>query len=195
MSTANLTDKRTALLDAAISVIAQQGMRGLTHRAVESEAGLPHGSTTYYFGTREDLVLAIGEHIAANAMTDMVPIAQQLTLALADRSKPVDIEGITRGLLFWIDQNAELERVRYELELFGARVPELRRRMYETCMLFAKLCEPIAVACGSQDPERDGLLIQQALDGWMFHRIVDPHQDDEVPIRGMKLLLENIGDE
>lgn len=195
MSTETITDKRTALLDSAIRVIADQGLRGLTHRAVEAEAGLPHGSTTYYFGTREDLVVAIGDHIASNALKDMVPIAQQLTLALADRSKPVDIEELTRGLLIWIDQNEEVERVRYELELFGARIPELRQRMFETCQLFAKLCEPIAVACGSKDPERDGTLIQQALDGWMFHRIVDPHPRDEIPIRGMKLLLESIGNE
>lgn len=195
MEVAEKTDRREVLLEAAIRVIADQGLRGLTHRAVEAEAGLPHGSTTYYFGTRQDLVMAIAKHIADTAVVEMRAIAQQMSLALADRSKPVDIDGLTRGLLAFIDQHAEIERVRYELQLFGARIPELRTQMTNTCMMFTQLCEPIALACGSKDAPRDAMILQQAIDGWMFHRIVDDNPDDETPLRGVKLLLEAIGNE
>ncbi|WFR73994.1 TetR family transcriptional regulator [Prescottella defluvii] len=40
---------RTALIaDAAVTLIAQQGLRALTHRAVDRAAGIPEGSTSYY---------------------------------------------------------------------------------------------------------------------------------------------------
>ena len=49
-------DRRTAILDGALAVLAEQGMRGLTHRAVDAAAGLPPGSTSYYFRSRAALV-------------------------------------------------------------------------------------------------------------------------------------------
>jgi AcrR family transcriptional regulator len=42
--------------DAAIGLIAENGMRGLTHRAVDAAAGLPSGSTSYYASTRAALL-------------------------------------------------------------------------------------------------------------------------------------------
>ncbi|WP_345149694.1 hypothetical protein [Nonomuraea rubra] len=42
--------------DAAIEVIAEQGLRGLTHRAVDTRAGLPPGSTSSCFRTRRALL-------------------------------------------------------------------------------------------------------------------------------------------
>ena len=42
--------------DAAIAVLAEQGARGLTHRAVDQAAGLPPGTTSNYARTREALL-------------------------------------------------------------------------------------------------------------------------------------------
>ncbi len=44
------------IADSAIEVVARDGIRALTHRAVDSEAGLPSGSTSYYCRTRAQLV-------------------------------------------------------------------------------------------------------------------------------------------
>ena len=44
------------IADTAISLIAAQGLRGLTHRAVDSTAGIPQGSTSYYAPTRQALL-------------------------------------------------------------------------------------------------------------------------------------------
>ena len=45
--------------DAAVTVLARDGLRGLTHRAVDDEAGLPHGSTSNCFRSRTALLEAI----------------------------------------------------------------------------------------------------------------------------------------
>lgn len=52
-------DRRAHLLESAIAVLARGGARGLTHRAVDNEAGLTPGSTSNVFRTRRDLVTAI----------------------------------------------------------------------------------------------------------------------------------------
>src|SRR5699024_4005636 len=51
-----MEDRRTLIADSAIEVVARYGVRALTHRAVDSEAGLPSGSTSYYCRTRAQLI-------------------------------------------------------------------------------------------------------------------------------------------
>ena len=49
--------------DAAISLIARSGVRALTHRAVDAEAGVPLGTTSNYFRTREALLNGVAERL------------------------------------------------------------------------------------------------------------------------------------
>jgi AcrR family transcriptional regulator len=61
-------DRRTALADAGIGVLSSDGSRGLTHRAVDARAGVPIGTTSNYFRSRDELlqglVVRIGERLA-----------------------------------------------------------------------------------------------------------------------------------
>lgn len=189
------TDRRTALLDAAIEVVAAQGMRGLTHRAVEAHAGLPHGSTTYYFGTRHDLLVALMMHIAERGRAAVDPIAHQLTLQLADRSQPVDLDGIGDAMIAWIDLEGQMELVRYELQITGARDPETKALMTEACDTFVTICQPIVIALGSTQPAVDAKIVQAAVDGWMLSRLTNASPDDQTIKRGIKLLLGAIANE
>jgi AcrR family transcriptional regulator len=51
-------ERRIALTDAAIAVLGKGGAHGLTHRAVDDEAGLPKGTTSNYFPSRDALLEA-----------------------------------------------------------------------------------------------------------------------------------------
>lgn len=55
-------DRRTAILDAAIAVIARQGVRGLRVEKVAAEAKVAVSLIYYYFGNRTGLVRATLEH-------------------------------------------------------------------------------------------------------------------------------------
>jgi DNA-binding transcriptional regulator YbjK len=57
-------ERRDRLRDAAIEVLAADGGRGLTHRAVDAAAGLPPGTTKNYFPTRQSLLLAAADRCA-----------------------------------------------------------------------------------------------------------------------------------
>ena len=84
-----MADRRTDLLDAALELVGTQGMRGLTHRAVDTAAGVPPGSTSNYFRTREALVLGIVERyivrereMATGPGGDVPPTAEGVARAL-----------------------------------------------------------------------------------------------------------------
>ncbi|MFF4762095.1 TetR/AcrR family transcriptional regulator [Streptomyces sp. NPDC001292] len=51
--------RRTALLDAAIEVLAREGSRGLTLRAVDREAAVPTGTASNYFANRADMLAQV----------------------------------------------------------------------------------------------------------------------------------------
>lgn len=195
MDAAAKVDRREALLEAAIRVIAQSGLRGLTHRAVEAEAGLPQGSTTYYFGTRHELMLGVMEHAATRGRAAIEPIAKALTLQLADRSQPLDIDAIATGLIAFIDAQGTMELARYELQIAGARDPQTKPLMTEICDIFTEMCVPIVIACGSKDPAGDAKIVQAAVDGWMFNRLTNANPSDQTIERGIRILLAAISDD
>ncbi|MFE7777799.1 TetR/AcrR family transcriptional regulator [Streptomyces sp. NPDC057445] len=56
-------ERRIALVDAAIEVLAHEGARGLTFRAVDSRAGVPAGTASNYFANRDDLFTQAGARI------------------------------------------------------------------------------------------------------------------------------------
>lgn len=58
-----MPDRRTRLLDAALAVVADRGMKGLTHRAVDAAAGLAEGTTSNYFRNRAALIEAVLERL------------------------------------------------------------------------------------------------------------------------------------
>lgn len=83
-------DRRERIARAAIAVVAERGVEGLTHRAVAATACVPLGSTTYHFASRDDL-LEVALHTAAQdnigRLRDWeagLPVDADLAAALAD---------------------------------------------------------------------------------------------------------------
>lgn len=54
-------ERRDRLRDAAVTVLAEAGGRGLTHRAVDTAAAVPPGTAKNYFPTRDALLRAVAE--------------------------------------------------------------------------------------------------------------------------------------
>ncbi|MFI6041813.1 TetR/AcrR family transcriptional regulator [Nocardia sp. NPDC051321] len=107
--------RKELLADGAIKVIADQGLRGLTHRAVDDAAGLPSGTCSYHFPTRQALLSAVLERIGALEMTDIETAlaGQRLTDLPAD-----EIVTRTTGLLaHWLGPARGRSRARLLLML------------------------------------------------------------------------------
>jgi AcrR family transcriptional regulator len=69
--------RRQDLADAAIALLASSGVHGLTHRAAEHAAGLPPGTASNYFRSREALLIAAAERIAELHHAETSRAAQQ----------------------------------------------------------------------------------------------------------------------
>ncbi|MDT0267944.1 TetR family transcriptional regulator [Streptomyces sp. DSM 44915] len=72
-------ERRAALLDGAIEVLAAQGARGLTFRAVDTEAGVPPGTTSNYFANRDQLLTQAGGRVYERLQPD--PATMEASLA------------------------------------------------------------------------------------------------------------------
>jgi AcrR family transcriptional regulator len=62
-------DRRSAILDAAIDVIARRGVRGFRVERVAEQAGVAVSLLYYYFGSRNGLVRATLDHANERAAT------------------------------------------------------------------------------------------------------------------------------
>lgn len=185
-------DRRTLLLDAALHLIGTGGLEAVTHRAVERSAGVPHGSTTYYFGAREHLIAAAVQRLVELDREHLERLAHDLTMALARRDPYPDIEHLLAAVLAWIDQDREIQIARYELELAGARDLEVRATMSGGAAFFWRLFEPVAIAAGSQNPARDARMIVATLDGLLMDRLTHEPPDDRLIVDGFQRMLVSL---
>jgi DNA-binding transcriptional regulator YbjK len=64
-------DRKVLIADAAIDVLGRDGLRALTHRAVDGRAGLPQGTCSYHHRTRKSLLAATLNRIADLDRADM----------------------------------------------------------------------------------------------------------------------------
>lgn len=70
------TERRAALVDAAIEVLAREGARGLTFRSVDVEAGVPAGTASNYFANRDDLLTQTGSRVYERLQPDDTTVAR-----------------------------------------------------------------------------------------------------------------------
>ncbi|MEV7206067.1 MULTISPECIES: TetR family transcriptional regulator [unclassified Streptomyces] len=120
-------ERRAALVDAAIEVLAAQGARGLTFRAVDTEAGVPVGTASNYFANRDDLLTQAGARVYERLHPDEATVARQRA-AGRDRDTYVLLmrELVDRIASFRTGYLALLE-----LRLEATRRPELRAVLTE----------------------------------------------------------------
>lgn len=114
--------RRAELLEAAVDVVAEAGLRGLTHRAVDARAGLPEGTCSAYLRSRSALLVALAEHVAGMLGHD---VDVMTSTAAGHRDDPDAVAAdVTALLLRWLER-PEVCRTQAELSLEAARRPEL----------------------------------------------------------------------
>ncbi|MFI9823489.1 TetR/AcrR family transcriptional regulator [Streptomyces sp. NPDC052013] len=150
--------------DAALALLAERGMRGLTHRAVDEAAGLPQGSTSNLARTRQALlelaVRRLAEREARVLGLHEMPDPAAGTGSLVDALALATHRALTR--------NRELTLARYELALEATRRPELRAYFDAAGARFRDQLTALVTAMGSTDPERHALSLIAWADGLMF---------------------------
>jgi DNA-binding transcriptional regulator YbjK len=164
-----------AIGDAAIGLLAQEGPRGLTHRAVDAAAGLPAGSTSYYARTREALLALV--------MTRMVELnAADLETAARGRAlDPHDLDAVSARIADQLHATITRDQVRmiarFEFALEATRRAALRA-VYDAAG--AQVRQPVLAllrAAGSPAPERHARSLICWYEGTLFDSIAGAGRD------------------
>ena len=166
------TERLSAIADAGLRLIAREGLRGLTHRAVDAEVGLPVGSTSYYFRKRDDLVSACVRRLVE---IDLLEIA---ATGIADRAMTADqLADMGADLMWhWITVDAHRHLARYELLLHSRRRPELAAELRDAG---DRLRAAMAAVLKTQDcaqPASTALWFVSCIDGVVLDQLTGPRQ-------------------
>src|SRR3954452_22763281 len=114
-------DPRTKLLDAAERLLVDVGHSAVTTRLVSKQAGLNQGLVHYYYGSMEELFLAVLERFTARL------IVRQRAMYAADTTFLVK----WRTAMGFLEEDlaAGYPKVLLELEAMGWNRPPMRKRI------------------------------------------------------------------
>jgi DNA-binding transcriptional regulator YbjK len=165
-----MPNRRDELLDAAICVLGERGMHGLTHRAVDAAAGLPAGSASNYFRTRDALLNAVVERFAARESANWDEIATDVC--------PTTPEELARAMSMFAQDAAGPHRTltlaRYAILVEAGIHPSLRAQLSVTgSRVNAWFTNWLRIA-GSTDPERGAPIIMNHWTGIVLHQLANP---------------------
>ncbi|MFD7261113.1 TetR/AcrR family transcriptional regulator [Streptomyces sp. NPDC059874] len=162
------TDRRTLIADTAIDLVAAAGLRGLTHRAVDGAAGLPAGSTSYYFRTRTALIGACYQRLAELDLGDLDTDGPSAS-ALSDPD--VAAAALAGLLLRWLTVGRGRQLARFELSLEAARNPELEADLHRAGQGARSRAAAILAALGAERPAEAAELLAAWTDGLLYDRL------------------------
>ncbi|WP_282777026.1 TetR family transcriptional regulator [Nocardia sp. CC201C] len=181
-------DRRTRIVDTAIDLIATQGLRALTHRALDNALTLPAGSTSYYFRTKRALIEAIVDRIHARSRDDFAAMRRDLNAQLTPSH-------IARDIARWLDDLLAHRRhhliARHALLVDLLGDSELRRRLTNSLFSLGEARELFA-AFGSRAPESDAADFLAVLEGILFDRYAGARRDAPTGTAGGIRQLEHI---
>lgn len=182
-----MTDRRTVLLDAALEIVGSEGMRGLTHRAVDAAAAVPAGSTSNYFRTREALILGIVERF----------IVRERAMATGplDEVDPSP-DGVATAVGRFVERALGPDRAvtlaRYAILVETAQNPGLREGMAPGAGQVDRWALDLITRAGSQHRERDLSILANFVTGLVLHELALPSPDLDAAAR-IRALIDTLG--
>ncbi|KOX03341.1 TetR family transcriptional regulator [Streptomyces sp. NRRL B-1140] len=165
------SDRRTLLADAALGVLADEGMRGLTHRAVDRRAAMPSGTTSAYFRTRAALLTGL--------VTRLVDLDQSELRATAAALPPLTTpEQLVDGMVLLTRRRLTGEGRRRSLARHACAVESVRDEELRAILVPHENAGREAVrlflaAHGVTDVENRTHTLLTCIDGLVFDRLVN----------------------
>jgi DNA-binding transcriptional regulator YbjK len=175
------------LLDAAIRVLGERGMRALTHRAVDAEAGVAVGSTANYFPTREGLLEAIVDRVSGLERGRFDEMAAKVC--------PVTSAELGRAIAGWVREATGGRRAltlsRYAILVEAGHNAKIRHQLAETGSRVNAWFATWLTLIGSADTGRDVHVLGNYLTGLMLHQLAIPDPGFD-PADTITALLESL---
>ncbi|MEU9885097.1 TetR/AcrR family transcriptional regulator [Sphaerisporangium sp. NPDC051011] len=164
--------REEVVAEAAITLLVERGMRGLTHRAVDEAAGLPLGSTSNLARTRAALLaLTLARLTELEERQFALPTAGDAGWP-GTPAGPEELAEMMAWLLHTqLTEGRRTTLARYELALEATRRPELREVYDRAGRRFRELAVAVLTAAGSPDPVRHGRQLVAYGEGVIFDAV------------------------
>ncbi len=173
---ASAAQRRTAIADAAIALLAEEGSRRLTHRAVDQHLGIPEGSTSAYFRTRASLLAAATQRLAELDRAALEQVMAQV-VGSAERASPAEL--IAAIVNDWTAPAAAPRQLaRLELQLEALRSPQLADMFAERLKVFVELARKLVTNAHTAEPVEPDLLaptLTALVNGLVCDQLLNPH--------------------
>lgn len=182
----NGSDRRAMIAASAVHVIARDGLRSLTHRAVDREAAIPQGSTSYYAPTRHALLELVVSVLAERSIADAERAMTQLRVSMKDQ---VRVDALTLAarideLVTVLTSRPDDMKVRYAL-LLELEAGALRDRLTEKSDVHTAMIHAVGSVLsklGSAHPESHAVELITLTDSLVLHRIMSRSDTSFEPI-------------
>lgn len=169
------TARQQQLLGAGVRVVAGAGLRGLTHRAVDEEAGLPQGTCSAYMRTRLALLTRLTEYVVHALAADIDAVTRDV------EARPEDPEhalaATTELLRGWLARPALLV-TRMELSLEATRQADLASLLRDHGERLVAMVQHAVTSAHPDWPADDAALrastLVAALDGLLLRSLREP---------------------
>lgn len=181
-------ERRQFIARTALQVLSASGARGLTHRAVDTAAHVPAGSTSYYFRTRAALLSACLDDLVAQDHVDLDVMAPLVTAA--------DVGTMTTALADllerWLTTGRERHVARYELFMEALRRPDLAAVLHRGGMTIRDRVADVLAGLGADDPVAGAHWLVAALDGIVFDRLAGANAAAPVDRAELQLIAQRL---
>ncbi|MFT4228283.1 TetR/AcrR family transcriptional regulator [Micropruina sp.] len=181
-------ERRVQLADAALRVLARQGSRGLTHRAVDTEAEVPRGTASNYFSSRDDIIDAILARIGERLAPDPAVHAE-----LARRPPGRDLFATyLKDIVHRLTADRDATLALFELRLDAARRPSVAEVLGG--WLRGGLDADVAFTedAGLPGSRWDIVLFHYALDGLILDQLTVPIDEQVAADDAVEVLVERL---
>jgi len=168
-------------VEAAVELVGTEGLRALTHARVDERAGLPKGSTSNYFRTRQALLSGVVQGIVDNEVPSV-------SVAFSPSSADELVDAFCALFEHLTTVNRTVTTARLVLFMEASHDAALREALSRGRAAMEGFALVAMARLGARDPRAAGIAVAACFEGLLLHRIArhdptDPRPTFELVVR------------
>ena len=169
------------MIQAAIDLVGTEGLRALTHARVDERAGLPRGSTSNYFRSRQALLAAVVDGLVKHDLP-------AVSVAFSPNSPDEMVTALCAMFENLTSANRTVTTARLVLFMEASHNAALREALSRGRASMETLGVVAFARLGARDPHTAATAIAACSEGLVLHRIArhdptDPRPTFELVVR------------
>jgi DNA-binding transcriptional regulator YbjK len=157
------------LLSAAVDVVAERGVGGATHRAIAARAGVPLSTTSYFFGSLDELIVEALRAFVVASIEELDDLTRAVSESALSPAQTVQLLVDTL-----VAEPRASTIAQFEIYLEAARRSELQAEVKKILASFEDLARSTLRSLGARDPKQGARALVAVADGFALQRLAAP---------------------